>query len=247
MRIWKRGPRVAFLKNREGNSLLANRKFRHTGWMTVIITFTIGVFPRESTAETVRVIDGDTILLDQITVRLEGIDAPEAGQKCASFSGGDWPCGKVAIAALEALVASGDVVCDDRGVDIYQRQLGVCRVGKREINAEMVASGNAWAFRKYSTDYVALEDKARGEHLGIWQAFTIPAWDYRAERWYVAEQQAPKGCPIKGNITENGHIYHAPWSPWYDRTKVDIKKGERWFCDEAQALKAGWRAPRWGH
>lgn len=175
MRIWKRGPRVAFLKNREGNSLLANRKFRHTGWMTVIITFTIGVFPRESTAETVRVIDGDTILLDQITVRLEGIDAPEAGQKCASFSGGDWPCGKVAIAALEALVASGDVVCDDRGVDIYQRQLGVCRFGEREINAEMVASGSAWAFRKYSTDYVALEDKARGEHLGIWQAFTIPA------------------------------------------------------------------------
>ncbi|MGO7609574.1 thermonuclease family protein, partial [Rhizobium ruizarguesonis] len=77
--------------------------------------------------------------------------------------------------------------------------------GEREINAEMVASGSAWAFRQYSTDYVALEDKARGEHLGSWQAFTIPAWDYRAERWHVAEQQAPKGCPIKGNSTENGH------------------------------------------
>ncbi|MGO7733663.1 thermonuclease family protein, partial [Rhizobium johnstonii] len=58
------------------------------------------------------------------------------------------------------------------GVDIYQRQLGVCRVGESEINAEMVASGSAWEFRKYSTDYVALEDKASGEHLGIWQDFT---------------------------------------------------------------------------
>ncbi|SCW89095.1 nuclease homologue [Rhizobium mongolense subsp. loessense] len=72
-------------------------------------------------------------------------------------------------------MASGDVVCDDRGADIYERQLGVCRVGQREINAEMVASGNAWAFGKYSTDYVTLEDRAHSEQLGIWQASTIPA------------------------------------------------------------------------
>jgi hypothetical protein len=58
----------------------------------------------------------------------------------------------------------------------------------------------------------------------------------------VAEQQAPDGCAIKGNITENGHIYHMPWSPWYGRVKVDPAQGERWFCSEAEAKSAGWRS-----
>jgi hypothetical protein len=30
------------------------------------------------------------------------------------------------------------------------------------------------------------------------------------------------------------------------QAKVSVKKGERWFCSEAEALKAGWRAPYWG-
>ncbi|MGO6982528.1 thermonuclease family protein [Rhizobium leguminosarum] len=217
------------------------------GWMALAITGFIGVCSPASAAGALRVIDGDTIVLNEVTIRLNGIDAPEAGQTCASAQGGDWPCGKTAIAAMERMVTSGNVVCDNRGTEIYGRQLGVCRVGDREINAEMVASGNAWAFRKYSTDYIAVEDKAHAAHLGIWQAATMPAWEYRAETWHLAEQLAPKGCPIKGNISENGHIYHAPWSPWYERTKVDLKKGERWFCDEAEALQAGWRAPQWGH
>ena len=46
---------------------------------------------------------------------------------------------------------------------------------------------------------------------------------------------------IKGNITSNGHIYHMPWSAWYDRVKIDEKRGERWFCSEAEATAAGWR------
>lgn len=70
-------------------------------------------------------------------------------------------------------------------------------------------------------------------------------WEYRAEKWEVAEQEAPDGCPIKGNISENGRIYHAPWSPWYKKTKIDEAKEERWFCSEAEAVSAGWRAPKW--
>ena len=54
-----------------------------------------------------------------------------------------------------------------------------------------------------------------------------------------------KGCPIKGTISKNGRIYHAPWPPWYKRTKVSLNKGERWFCSEREALDAGWRAPVW--
>ena len=38
-------------------------------------------------------------------------------------------------------------------------------------------------------------------------------------------------------------MYHAPGSPWYERTEIDTDAGERWFCTEEEALEAGWRAP----
>ena len=92
---------------------------------------------------------------------------------------------------------------------------------------------------------MAKEREARSAAADVWQAGNERPWDYRRRRWEVAEQEAPEGCPIKGNISDNGHIYHAPWSPWYDRTKISLDKGERWFCSEREALDAGWRAPRW--
>lgn len=194
-----------------------------------------------------RVVDGDTLELNGIVYRLHGIDAPEAGQKCSKPNGKPWDCGKAAISALEELVLGKAVECDDRGQDGYGRRLAVCKVGGEDVNAKMVATGQAWAFRKYSTDYAALEDQAHSSHIGIWiiDNQTTP-WDYRAEKWTVGQQEAPSGCPIKGNISENGHIYHTPWSPWYKKTKVNVDEGERWFCDEAEAIKAGWRAPYWG-
>jgi len=197
-------------------------------------------------APNARVVDGDTIEVSGITYRLHGIDAPEAGQKCARASGGTWQCGKAAIAAMEALAHSGSVECDTRGTDSYSRVIGVCKVDGRDMGAAMVSSGNAWAFREYSSDYVAQENEARSAGRGIWQSDTQRAKDYRAAKWAVGLQKAPDGCPIKGNISRNGRIYHAPWSPWYSRTKVSVNKGERWFCSEADALKAGWRAPYWG-
>jgi endonuclease YncB( thermonuclease family) len=52
------------------------------------------------------------------------------------------------------------------------------------------------------------------------------------------------GCLIKGNISKNGRIYHVPGSEWYDETRIDESKGERWFCNVDEARAAGWRAPR---
>lgn len=195
----------------------------------------------------VRVVDGDTVEVSGTVYRLHGIDAPEAGQTCRAASGRSWPCGKKAIEAMEDLVLLGDVSCDDRGQDDYGRTLSVCTVDGRDINASMISAGLAWAFRKYSMDYADLEDNARAQRVGVWQAETMPPWDFRAEKWAVAEQKAPRGCPIKGNISANGHIYHTPWSPWYYKTKVSEDQGERWFCSEAEALEAGWRAPYWGN
>ena len=56
--------------------------------------------------------------------------------------------------------------------------------------------------------------------------------------------QSSASCPIKGNINEKGErIYHVPGDQWYSSTKLDVSKGERWFCSEKEALAAGWRPP----
>lgn len=197
----------------------------------------------------VRVVDGDTLEIASTTYRINGIDAPEYGQKCRSRSGGTWACGKNGTSALVRLVSGKEVRCDRMAEDGFGRTVATCFAtcfaDGQDIGAFMVEQGWAWAFVKYSDVYVTEEAVARDAGLGIWQANTMPAWEYRAQRWQVAEQESPAGCPIKGNISSNGKIYHAPWSPWYSRTKISEEKGERWFCSEDQAVAAGWRAPRW--
>lgn len=187
------------------------------------------------------VVDGDTLQLDQLKVRLEGIDAPEASQSCLTASGHAWPCGLVASRELERLIGRNAVRCENRGFDKYGRLLGICHVGRLELNAEMVRRGHAWAFVKYSQAYVAIEGEARRRGLGIWQGPAEPAWEFRASKWQVAQVRAPRGCAIKGNVTRTERIYHMPWSPWYDKIQMDPEKGKRWFCSEDEAQAAGWR------
>lgn len=193
----------------------------------------------------VQVTDGDTLEIDGTTYRLEGIDAPEFGQTCRARSGPDWPCGKRALETMVALTQGKSLTCDPGEPDQYGRTLGKCYADGVDVGEEMVRRGFAWAFVRYSDTYIDVEAQAREERVGIWQSLTMPAWEFRAQRWEAAEAAAPDGCPIKGNISESGKIYHPPWSPWYARTKINLAKGERWFCSEGEALEAGWRAPRW--
>lgn len=67
------------------------------------------------------------------------------------------------------------------------------------------------------------------------------------EQHSVPQQMADSGsCLIKGNISSSGErIYHPPGSPWYSRTKIDTSKGDRWFCSEEEARRAGWRRAKY--
>ena len=212
--------------------------------MTRRIILVIALAAATSASAQTRIVDGDTLDLDGTRYRIEGIDAPEAGQRCNGTSR-PWNCGEAATDKLAEIVSGHDIRCTPLGTDGRGRVLATCTADGRDIGETMVLSGLAWAFTRYSDRYINQETQAKSTDLGIWQAPTEPPWDYRDRRWQVAKQIAPDGCPIKGNISRNGHIYHPPWSPWYDRTKISPEKGERWFCDEAEAVAAGWRAPRW--
>ncbi len=197
-----------------------------------------------------RVIDGDTIAIGLVRIRLEGIDAPETEQTCGrgtlgKWLLGGWSCGKAATSYLRRLVEGRSVRCESRGKDAYARMLGLCTIEDVDINAQMVREGLAWAFVKYSQRYVEVENEARAAKRGIWQGEAKPAWVWRAERWQGAQTERvaenASACVIKGNITRSGQIYHMPWDRWYDKTRVETAKGERWFCTEAEAIAAGWR------
>lgn len=193
-----------------------------------------------SAQDTANIIDGDTVEQDGITYRIHGIDAPEYGQKC-----GKSPCGKLAVQAMIALAEGKRLNCEALDEDGYGRTVARCYFRDLDIGAEMVRRGQAWAFVRFSEDYLSLEAQARADGIGVWQGEAEAPWVYREKRWDSASQEAPEGCPIKGNISQNGRIYHPPWSPWYSRTRINTSKGERWFCDEGEAVSAGWRAPRW--
>ncbi|WP_289296501.1 thermonuclease family protein [uncultured Reyranella sp.] len=122
------------------------------------------------------VTDGDTIKFGGTTYRLWGIDAPEATQWC-----GDYPAGVLATAMLEMLMKGrGPVECERKDTDRYGRIVAICRVDGRDIGKEMVRIGMAWAFIRYSQDYVEDEARARVEKLGVHGRDCVPAWEWRA-------------------------------------------------------------------
>lgn len=190
----------------------------------------------------VSIIDGDTLDLDGTRFRLNGIDAPERAQTCKTSTGKIWRCGAAATQALVALTKNATVTCKSHGTDHYNRQIATCFADDHDVGRALVKRGYAWAFLKFSDTYAGEQTRAKAQKLGIWQGSAQPAWEFRAASWSSARQKAPADCPIKGNISDNGRIYHTPWSKWYSRTKINTAKGERWFCNEAEAIAAGWKA-----
>jgi endonuclease YncB( thermonuclease family) len=192
-----------------------------------------------------RVLDGDTLEIGPVLVRLDGIDAPEVAQTCEQKGGGNWHCGKAASEYLVELTEHQQVVCEALERDPYGRIISRCTVNGTNLAGEMIDAGLAWAFVEYSDSYLSRQAVVAADAIGIWQATTQTPWDYRADKWARAVAASPEGCPIKGNIGRSHEkIYHTPWSPNYARTKINEAKGERWFCDEATALAAGWRPSR---
>jgi endonuclease YncB( thermonuclease family) len=126
----------------------------------------------------VSVIDGDTIEMHGTRIRLHGIDAPEARQTCHK-AGKDWRCGKDAAWALEGLVRGKTVACAQRDKDRYGRIVATCRIGRQDIGAWMVEQGWALAFRRYSSEYVVHEARARSGKRGMWAGSFEPPWEWR--------------------------------------------------------------------
>lgn len=112
------------------------------------------------------VIDGDSIMISSIMIRLAGIDAPELNQFCGKKEA-HYPCGLEAKKYLERLIANQPVRCYWHKKDKYRRILATCKTKQiSNINATLVQNG--WAVSYY--DYPEEEQEAKKKKKGIWQS-----------------------------------------------------------------------------
>ena len=127
-----------------------------------------------------KIVDGDTVHINEYKIRLEGIDAPEIRQKCkkeklkiSSIIGftfyKDYNCGEVSREKLKKKVDRSKIKCISSSKDRYERYLAKCFKEKLNLNRWMVRNGYAVAYRRYSKKYVPDEDFAKENKLGLWQ------------------------------------------------------------------------------
>ncbi|MBU2993919.1 thermonuclease family protein [Octadecabacter sp. 1_MG-2023] len=194
----------------------------------------------------VHVVDGDTFHVGDARVRLHGIDAPEVDQTCTHPQRGEWACGAFVRDELRDRFEGQIATCEEVDVDRYGRIVGRCFIDGRNVNEIIVSDGLAEAYRQYSMDYDLAEKAAQVRGLGLWSSDMQTPAEFRAEQRTMGEGfvSPNSSCIIKGNISGSGRIYHMPHNGDYDNTRINEANGERWFCTEAEARAAGWRAAR---
>lgn len=215
-------------------------------WLLILLALLLGP-ARSGLADprgTVTVSDGDTWLVGKDKVRLFGIDAPEQDQTCRNPAGREWACGAWVTETVRARYQGRRAVCKSLDRDRYARIVARCRVDGRDVGRDLVHAGLAFAYAAYSGDYVDDEKRAMMAGIGLHRGTVERPEMFRKSR----TAPSPSGrsdCAIKGNIGRDGRrIYHLPGQRDYDRTSIDEKRGERWFCSEADARGAGWRKAR---
>ena len=142
-------------------------------YLLLLSTIYIGINCSAEIIGKAKITDGDTIVVNDIKIRFTGSDAPESyffgkTQTCLDAEGHEWECGKAATVKLKQLVNNQEVRCSDEGKDRYGRTLGICYVGEIDLQAEMVKSGMAVAYLRYSIRYEEEQNFAKRTKAGMW-------------------------------------------------------------------------------
>lgn len=134
----------------------------------------------------IHVADGDTITIltdevEQISVRLSGIDAPEKAQ---AF-------GNVAKKALIAAAHKKQAVIHWDKRDRYGRIVGRVMIDGQDVNLQQLQAGLAWHYKHYQAEqapderaaYAQAEEVARAARAGLWgDENPIAPWDFRKQK-----------------------------------------------------------------
>ena len=129
-------------------------------------------------ADNLRVVDGDTIVLNGEKIRFSGIDSPELKQTCMN---GDQKvfCGIFAKMLLIKKIGNETPKCISEEKDAYKRTLAECFINGESLSGFLVRSGYAFAYRKYSKKFIEDEEFAKKNKLGMWSMKFEYPWDFR--------------------------------------------------------------------
>jgi endonuclease YncB( thermonuclease family) len=205
-----------------------------------------------------RVIDGDTLDIGAVRIRLHGIDAPERAERCRRDSGGAWACGAWATEQARRRYDGARLVCHDLGDRTHDRVVARCRLDGEDIALAMVRAGVVMACPRYALEhpdsaaYLDAEKEAAFARAGLHAGPVNPRAGFCALPGGGVEgvalrtgagggDAAHNGCAIKGNVNaRDERIYHMPGQRDYAATVIN-GPDERMFCSEAEAVAAGWR------
>jgi micrococcal nuclease len=195
----------------------------------------LGLWPsREKTtfkARVVRVVDGDTLDIEsppspkalrteeEKRIRLAGIDAPEYPEGCLAQEAKD---------RLEELVLGREIEIEEVEKDNFGRSLAFVFIDEELVNRVLIEEGLAGVYKddsRYGPLLLGRQEEAKKAQRGIWSSLCLP----------------PEGCLIKGNVRKDRgtKVYHLPGCFNYEKTVVNEKEGDRWFCSEEEAKAAG--------
>ena len=193
--------------------------------------------------EVVRVVDGDTVILNidgqRTRVRLIGIDTPESVAEDKSRNVKE---GKIASEYTKNLLENKKVRLefDDEKKDVYERKLGYVFLDDEFINEKLLKEGMAKLYtkttnQKYSERLKKAEEYARENKKGFWKDFYV-----NDPNLYIKYTDSKGRGMIKGNINNKGlKIYHMPNQKSYKDVKINFKKGEKYFVTEKEAQDEG--------
>ena len=221
----------------------------------LVLTIPVAATPAEAAtkppkgAQKVKVVsvtDGDTIRVrykgKSTPVRLIGLNAPEMKPRQCY--------GPQSTTRMKKLTKGGYVWIKSDGTqgnkDRYGRLLRHIYTSKgTSLAVAQIRDGYAREYtynKKYrgQATHKKAQKTAKAKKRGLWRACAKPT-PVKAKPTPKPKPKPTSSCKIKGNISSGGKIYHLPGQRHYTVTKIDTKKGERWFCTEKQARNAGWR------
>jgi endonuclease YncB( thermonuclease family) len=145
------------------------------------------------------VIDGDTVEIRGIRIRLFGVDAPESDQTCHDDDGKLYRCGQQAAIALSDFIGAKTASCAPQDIDRYGRTVAVCSVAGADIADWLVRGGRAFDWPQYSKGkYAAAQKEAERAGDGMWGGQWVLPWRYReCKRAGGRPEQCSEGAPAR--------------------------------------------------
>ena len=138
--------------------------------------------PQTITGKVSKVLSGTAFVINGITLKLYGIDAPDMSQTCLTKRSETYKCGRNAKKKLEKLLLNKIVFCQLISPYSPSKYYAICEIQGYDIGATMVSVGWAVADRKVTDVYIPYENQARQKNEGLWSGKFVAPWEYRQNK-----------------------------------------------------------------